>query len=83
MTEILHGMSCISLFKTLILWYHLLSCMLLGRLIVRKGEEHLNKLIKKADSVVGCVLPTTEEIAQIRMIDKVFSLMNHDFPPTS
>ncbi len=42
--------------------------------LLEKEKNKLNNLIKKAGSVVGCVLPTIDVIAQDRMTDKLVSI---------
>lgn len=49
--------------------------------LVEREKNKLNKLIKKAGSVVGCVFPTIDDIAQVRMTDKLINMMNHECHP--
>jgi hypothetical protein len=49
--------------------------------LLEKEKNKLNKLIKKAGSVVGCVLPTIDVSAQDRMTDKLVSIMKQDCHP--
>lgn len=49
--------------------------------LLEKEKNKLNKLIKKAGSVVGSVLPTFEVIMQDRMIGKLYTMINHDCHP--
>lgn len=48
---------------------------------MEREKNKLNKLIKKAGSVVGCVFPTIDDIAQVRMTDKLINMMNHECHP--
>jgi len=54
---------------------------MLGRGTVGKEKNKLNKLKKKAGSVVGSVLPTVDEIMHDRMIGKLSLMINHDHHP--
>jgi len=48
---------------------------------LEKEKNKLNKLIKKAGSVVGSVLPILYEIMQDNMIGKLSLIIKHDCHP--